>query len=138
MEEYYKNEFSIQGLFERIFTGSYPDPLVHGVDRNLYYASYIQTYLERDLHQIENVQDLSLFQDLLELLAGRTGNLLNMSELSKQMGVGQTTIKRWISILENSRIVYLLRPYSKNINKRIIKSPKVYFYDTGLASYLLK
>jgi predicted AAA+ superfamily ATPase len=125
-------------LFERIFTGSYPDPLIHLVHRETYYSSYMQTYLERDIRQIENVRDLSYFQHFVELLASRTGNLLNQSELAKESGVKQPTISRWISLLENSGIVFLLRPYSKNLNKRVVKTPKIYFHDTGLLTYLLR
>ena len=138
MEEYSEHEQSASDLFTRIFLGSYPDPLVHKVNRDLFYSSYVQTYLERDIRHVENVQDLSLFQNLLELLAARAGSLLNKSELAKEVGVSQTTVKRWISLLENSRIIYLMRPYSRNISKRIVKSPKIYFFDTGLLSYLLK
>ena len=138
LEEYPANRRDVAGLFSRIFIGSYPDPLVHKVNRELFYSSYVQTYLERDIRQIVNVQDLSVFQNLLELLAARTGNLLNKSELGKALGVSQPTVARWISLLEASRIIYLLRPYSRNITRRIVKSPKVYFFDTGLLSYLLK
>ncbi len=138
MEEYSEHEQSVSDLFTRIFLGGYPDPLVHKVNRDLFYSSYVQTYLERDVRHVENVQDLSLFGNLLELLAARAGSLLNKSELAKELGVSQTTVKRWVSLLENSRIIYLMRPYSRNISKRIVKSPKIYFFDTGLLSYLLK
>lgn len=136
--EYKIESDNIDSLFKRIYTGSYPDPLIHKVNREIFLRSYIQTYLERDIRQVENVQDLSLFQNLLELLASRVGCLLNLSEISKSIGVSQTSVKRWVSLLENSRIIYLLRPYSKNIKKRIVKSPKIYFLDTGLLSYLLR
>ena len=138
LDEFPENGNNISMLFERIFTGTYPDPLVHKVNRNLFYSSYLQTYLERDIRQIQNVQDLSQFQHFLELLSGRVGSLLNLSEISKELGISQPTVKRWLSLLENSRIIYLLRPYFKNLSKRIIKSPKPYFMDTGLLSYLLK
>ena len=131
-----KNENTPE-LFDRIFTGTFPDPLIHKVNRRLFYSSYLQTYLERDIRQIQNVQDLLQFQQFLELLAGRAGNLLNLSTISTNLGISQPTAKRWLSLLEDSRIIYLLRPYYKNINKRIVKSPKLYFTDTGLLSYLL-
>ena len=137
LDELPEKDKNIQKLFERIFTGTYPDPLIHKVDRRLFYSSYLQTYLERDIRQIQNVQDLSQFHHFLELLAGRAGNLLNLSEISKELGISQPTVKRWLSLLENTRIIYLLRPYFKNLNKRIVKSPKLYFMDTGLLSYLL-
>jgi len=138
-----QNEFPLdeteltKAVYKRIFSGSFPDPLVHGVDRNIFYGSYIQTYLERDLRQVLNVSDLSSFRNFLRLLAARTGNLLNISEIGKETGVSDTTIRRWLSILETSRIVFLLRPFHKNITKRIVKRPKLYFTDTGLAAYLL-
>lgn len=138
LEEYNEKEQDIVSLFSRIFLSSFPDPLVHNVNRNIFYSSYLQTYLERDIRQVENVQDLSIFHNLLELLAAGTGSLLNQSSLSKELGISQTTVNRWISLLESSRIIYLLRPYTKNINKRVIKSPKIYFFDTGLISFLLK
>ena len=138
LDELPEKDRNIPDFFKRIFTGTYPDPLIHKVDRSLFYSSYIQTYLERDIRQIQNVQDLSQFHNFLELLAGRAGNLLNLSEISKELGISQPTVKRWLSLLENTRIIYLLRPYFKNLNKRIVKSPKLYFMDTGLLSYLLK
>jgi hypothetical protein len=131
-------ENAIPFLFDRIYTGSYPDPLIHKINRNRFYSSYIQTYLERDIRLVENVKDILLFQGLLELLAARAGTLLNQSDLANSLGVSQPTINRWIALLENSRIIYLLRPYSKNIKKRIVKAPKIYFTDTGLLCYLLK
>ncbi|MBB6480739.1 ATP-binding protein [Spirochaeta isovalerica] len=136
MEEYDLDDPS--RLFDRILCGGYPDPLIHQVDRISFYSSYLQTYLERDIRQIQNVQDLSIFLSFLELLAGRVGNILNLSEISKILGVSQPTVKRWLSLLESSRIIYLLRPYFKNINKRIVKSPKIYFTDTGLLTYILR
>ncbi|MBN2659142.1 MAG: ATP-binding protein [Spirochaetales bacterium] len=138
LEEQPLEENTLSLLFDRIYRGSYPDPLIHKVDRNLFYSSYMQTYLERDIRQIQNVQDLSLFQNFLEMLAARAGNVVNFSEISRDLGVSQPTVKRWISLLENSRIIYLLRPFYKNINKRVIKAPKLYFSDTGLLSYLLR
>jgi predicted AAA+ superfamily ATPase len=131
-------EISLKELFGRIFIGTYPDPLVHKVDDQIFYSSYLQTYLERDIRQVSSVQDLSSFHRFLELLAARIGNLLNVNELSKECGISSTTAKRWISLLETSRIIYLLRPYFKNISKRVMKSPKVYFTDPGLAAHILR
>lgn len=136
MEEYELENPST--LFDRIICGGYPDPLIHKVNRVNFYSSYLQTYVERDIRQIQNVQDLSLFLSFLELLAAKVGNVLNLSEISKNLGVSQPTVKRWISLLESSRIIYLLRPYFKNITKRIVKSPKIYFTDTGLLTYILR
>jgi predicted AAA+ superfamily ATPase len=100
-------------------------------------AFYTSTYVERDLRMLINVKDLSKFEVFLKLCAGRTGQILNLSSLGNDCGVNHATIKSWISVLEASYIVKLLRPYYKNFNKRLVKSPKLYFLDTGLASFLL-
>jgi len=125
-------------IFFRIRQGSYPDTLLHGVDTDIFYSSYIATYLERDLRNLLQVQDLRLFQGFLELLAARCGMLLNKAELSRVLGITGGTIDRWLSVLETSRIIYLLRPYHRNMTKRVVKSPKLYFTDTGMAAYLLR
>jgi uncharacterized protein len=129
---------SIDGCFQRIFDGFYPDVAAQGVDRNRFYSSYVQTYLERDIRLMTAVHDLALFQTLVGLLAARIGNLLNVSELAKEAGVSVATARRWIALLEATHLVVLLRPYSRNLSKRIVKSPKVYFGDTGLAAWLLR
>ncbi|MCD4812658.1 ATP-binding protein [bacterium] len=124
--------------FAALFDGFYPEVIVHGANRNRFYSSYLQTYLERDIRQITSVHDLKVFQNYLELLAARVGSLLNLNEVSKECGITFTTAKRWLSLLETSRIVYLLRPYTKNISKRVIKSAKLYFSDTGLLAAILR
>jgi uncharacterized protein len=136
--EYPVGSTDVSDLFQRCFTGAYPEPLVHRVDRSIYYGGYLQTYVERDVRRVESVRDLIVFQQFLELVAARVGGLLNLSELARDAGVSQPTARRWLSILETSRIVYLLRPFHRNITKRTTKAPKVYFTDTGLLSYLLK
>lgn len=123
--------------YAAIYKGFYPDPLLQGVERDRYYKSYLQTYLERDIRQILAVNDLRVFQNFIELLAARVGNLLNLNEIGKECGVSFTTAKRWLSLLESTGVIYLLRPYFRNIPKRVIKSPKIYFTDTGLVSYIL-
>lgn len=138
LKELQKGKMNITLLFETIFTGFYPLPAVHNADSRIFYSSYIQTYLERDIRQITAVKDLTLFQNFLELLAARAGSLLNISDISKDCGISHTTGRNWLSLLESSGIIYLLRPYFRNLSKRIIKSPKIYFTDTGLLSYLLK
>jgi len=124
--------------FRRLFEGFYPEVVVHGVDRNRFYASYVQTYLERDIRLLTAVHDLRLFQNIVELLAARIGGLLNLNELAKEAGVSFSTVQRWLSLLESTGLVYLLRPYSRNITRRVVKSPKLYFGDTGLAAWLLR
>jgi hypothetical protein len=121
-----------------LLRGGYPEICVNAeVDRKLWCASYIQTYLERDVRQIVKVGDLNTFQRFLRLCAGRTGQILNQSELARDIGVAVPTIKSWLSVLEASHQIFLLPPYFNNFGKRLIKSPKLYFLDTGLASFLL-
>lgn len=102
-----------------------------------YYRNYVQTYLERDVAQVGAVQDLMRFENFLRLLAGRTGQLMNNSALAVEVGVSSTTIGSWLSILESSHLVYILRPWYANRTSQVVKTPKVYFCDTGLVSYLL-
>lgn len=124
--------------FARIFNGFFPAVITQNINPRRFYSAYVQTYLERDIRQIISVQDLKVFQSFLELLASRAASILNLSEIAKECGVSFTTAKRWLSLLEASHIVYLLRPYFKNISKRVVKAPKLYFTDTGLLSYLLR
>jgi len=131
-------EKTVKGCFRFIYKGFFPEPCVHNAELNAFYGSYIQTYLERDIRQIRSVHDLRLFQQFLELLAARVGSLLNLNEIAKECAISHTTAKNWLSLLESTRIVYLLRPYFKNITKRVVKSPKIYFTDTGLLAYILK
>ncbi len=102
-----------------------------------YYRNYVQTYLEKDIAQIGAVQDLMRFENFMRLLAGRTGQLVNNSAISAEVGVSSVTIGSWLSILEASHLVYILRPWFENRTSQVVKTPKVYFCDTGLATYLL-
>jgi len=124
-------------LFTAIFQGFYPPVYTKKIDPQDWYKGYIQTYVERDVRQIRNVSDLSLFQKFIKLCAGRIGQLLDLTSLSNDCGISVNTVKSWLSILETSYIIFLLQPYHKNFSKRLIKSPKLYFYDPGLASHLL-
>jgi predicted AAA+ superfamily ATPase len=118
-------------------TGSYPELVVdEAADLPSWYASYLQTYLERDIRTIYNIGDLRDFQRFVRLLAARCGQQLNMSEYSRELGISVPTVKNWLSILEASRVVYLLPPYFSNMGKRIVKAPKLYFLDIGLACNL--
>jgi uncharacterized protein len=119
--------------------GSYPK-VIASKDKlkpSEWYPSYIHTYVERDVRQLKNVNDLSLFQDFIGLCAGRIGQLLNLSLLANDCGITVNTAKSWLSILESSYIVFMIRQHHKNFNKRIVKTPKLYFYDTGLACSIL-
>lgn len=123
---------------ELIFRGFYPELYADmDMDAGKYYSNYIRTYVERDVRLIKNIVDLYSFERFVRLCAGRIGQLLNMSSLAIELGVDNKTIASWISVLETSFIVFRLQPYHQNFNKRIVKMPKLYFYDTGLASALL-
>ena len=108
------------------------------MDWEQYYAAYVDTYIERDVKQLGSVGDTLAFTQFMTALASRTGELLNAASLARDVGVDNKTVKRWLSILQASNIIYLLQPFSLNINKRIIKTPKVYFTDTGLVCYLCR
>jgi uncharacterized protein len=117
---------------------TYPEPVTKpSMSRETWYSSYLQTYLERDIRSQSGIGDLGDFERLMRLLAARTSQVLNYSAMAGPLGVSIPTVKRWVSILEASYIVHLLPPYHENYGKRIIKSPKLYFLDPGLAGYLL-
>lgn len=118
--------------------GFYPAIFDRKIPSKTFYSNYIQTYVERDLSEIINVKDLKTFRNFVSLCASRVGQLLNLNSLANECGISQPTAKSWISVLESSYILFLLQPYHSNLNKRITKSPKLYFYDTGLLSFLLK
>ncbi len=120
-----------------IFTGWYPRIFDKQISPPDYYASYLQTYVERDVRQLRNIQDLSLFNRFIRLCAARIGQLLNLSSLSNDCGISVTTAQTWLSLLQTSYLVYLLPPHHENFSKRLVKMPKLYFYDTGLACHLL-
>lgn len=117
--------------------GSYPRKIVQDIDPTGFYDSYLQTYVERDVRQVKNILNLGLFQRFIQLLAGRIGQLFNQQSLAVELGVDNKTVNAWLSVLETSFIAYRLPPFYQNFSKRIVKTPKVYFYDTGLAAYLL-
>lgn len=129
----------VNGIFERIWKGSMPG-LVSGkfTDRNVFYSSYVQTYIERDVADILKLNDKFLFQTFLRASACRVGQQLNMHSIATDTGVSLDTAKRWLAVLEQSDIIFTLRPYSNNLLKRTIKTPKLYFYDTGLVAWLTK
>jgi predicted AAA+ superfamily ATPase len=122
---------------ELIYKGFYPRIYDQQIEPADFYPYYFETYVQRDVRQILNIRDLNQFTNFVRLCAGRTGQLLDYSSLAKDTGISVNTAKGWISLLEASYIICLLHPYYKNFSKRIIKSPKLYFTDTGLASWLL-
>lgn len=129
---------SLKIFIHSCLRGSYPELYRHPkYDSRAWYDSYIQTYLERDIKSIYNVGNLRDFHRFMRLLASRCSQQLNLSNLANDLGVAVNTVKKWISLLESSYIIYLLSPYYKNIGKRIVKSPKIYFTDCGLVCHLL-
>jgi predicted AAA+ superfamily ATPase len=120
-----------------MFTGGYPVLFDRHIPAPDYFPSYIQAYIERDVRGISNIGNLSTFQRFVKLCAGRVGQLLNLSSLGTELGINYKTVSSWISILEASYIVFLLQPHHKNFNKRVVKQPKLYFFDTGLLCALL-
>lgn len=122
---------------EELFTGGYPRLYDKKLNPTEFYAYYIQTYVERDVRMVKNVGDLSKFVRFIKLCAGRIGQLLNFSSLANECGIAVSTAQAWMSLLEASYVVFLLKPDYNNYNKRLVKTPKLYFYDTGLACALL-
>ena len=125
------------GLFETLWQGAYPALFDRGLSPLDWYAGYVGTYLERDVRLLHNVGDLTTFQAFLRLCAGRTGQLLNLSALGADCGVAHGTVRAWISVLEASFVAYRLPPFHANLIKRLIKTPKLHFHDTGLVCFLL-
>lgn len=127
-----------QNCTEQLFTGFYPRIYKHHIDPIDWYPNYIQTYLEKDVREMVNIKNLTTFRRFVGLCAGRHGQLLELTSLANDCGVSRQTVKEWISILEASFLIYLLPPFYNNFSKRLIKSPKLYFYDSGLVCSLLK
>jgi predicted AAA+ superfamily ATPase len=131
------HDLSAQSIMDMIVKGSYPEVIAKKRNPSVWYASYIRTYVERDVRQIKQIEDVLLFQKFVRLCAGRIGQQLNIASLSNACGINVRTAQSWLSILESTYVVRLLQPFHENYNKRIVKSPKLYFYDTGLACALL-
>lgn len=121
-----------------VYKGSYPKAHAENVSIERLYSNYIRLYVERDVRQIKNIADLSVFQKFMRLCAGRIGQVINLTSLGDDCGINHSTVKAWLSLLEASYVIFTLYPYYKNFGKRLIKSPKIYFTDTGIACSLLK
>ncbi|MBC2716035.1 MAG: ATP-binding protein [Desulfobacteraceae bacterium] len=131
------NKITLKELYRLIWRGSFPEiSLNENIDRDLFYSSYVQTYLQRDIRDLARVGDEMAFLRFLRAAAARTGQMLNISELARDADVSPNTAKNWLSILNTSGIIYLLEPYFTNVTKRLVKTPKLYFLDTGLCAYL--
>lgn len=137
LAEAYGADLKKVALNQVLYTGFYPRIFDKGLNPTEAMGFYVNTYVERDLRMLINIRDLSQFEIFLKLCAGRTGQIVNLSSLGNDCGVNHSTVKSWLSVLEASYIIKLLRPYYKNFNKRLIKAPKLYFQDTGLACFLL-
>jgi hypothetical protein len=120
-----------------ILSGSYPEIYDKERKPSIWYPAYIRTYVERDVRMIKNINNSALFTKFLKICAGRTGQLLNLSAISIECGIELKTVQSWLAVLESSYIIYLLKPHYSNFNKRLVKTPKLYFYDTALACSLL-
>lgn len=127
------------GQFERIWKGSMPALVSkqHAMPE-LFYSSYVQTYLERDIADLISMSDPLLFSDFIRVAAARTGQMVNVHDMALDLSVSDETVRRWLGILEKTSVVFFLRPYSNNLLKRIVKKPKLFFFDTGLVAYLTK
>ena len=128
----------IHQVFERIFTGSMPKIITGEAERERYYMDYVNTYLERDIKDLSQVGKLDAFYDFLVCMAARTAQELVYEDIARTVVVSSPTIKEWVSILERSGVIFILHPYHNNINKRLVKTPKIYFMDTGIAAYLCR
>lgn len=130
----FEKDFSTDSL---LYAGFYPGIYSKGLNPTKAYSNYYETYIERDARQLSNIQNLSQFQLFIKLCAGRVGQLFNASNIANELGVAVNTIKNWISVLQATYVVFLLQPWHTSMNKRLVKTPKLYFYDVGLASFLL-
>jgi predicted AAA+ superfamily ATPase len=137
MDEAYDLKKDPPSLDEVLYTGFYPRIFDKGLSATEAMSFYVSTYVDRDLRLLINIKDLSKFEIFLKLCAGRTGQILNMSSLGNDCGINHATVKSWLSVLEASYLVKLMRPFYRNFNKRLIKAPKLYFLDSGLAAFLL-
>lgn len=137
LQEMQRGELAIHDLDDLMWRGMYPPVHDRPLAPEQWFANYLVTYVERDVRQLIEVQNLSLFQRFIKLCAARCGQLLNLSSLASDCGVSHNTVRAWISVLEASYVVFLLQPHHQNFGKRLVKTPKLYFVDTGLAAFLL-
>ena len=134
----YSRHKDVHQIYEDIFRGGMPKLRSTDLDRDRFYMDYINTYIERDIKDLAQVGKLNEFYDFLVFMAARTGQELKYDEIAGAIGVSAPTAKSWVTILERSGVIFILRPYSSNLTKRLVKTPKVYFMDTGLAAYLCR
>lgn len=132
-----KAKLASDSIHKHILTGGYPEIWSEKLQANKWMGSYVQTYLQRDVRMLRNITNLGAFNRFVALCAGYAGQIINKDDLANKTGVDNKTVQAWLTVLESSYIIYLLQPWHNNLNKRVIKSPKLYFYDTGLLCYLL-
>jgi predicted AAA+ superfamily ATPase len=137
LNELKKNRKNISDLQKMIFNGFYPSVITGKSSAERWIDNYIRTYIERDVRQLKNIDNLLVFEKFLRIIAGRVGQMINLSAISVETGVDAKTIESWLGVLESSYIIFRLPPYHPNFNKRVIKTTKLYFYDTGVLCYLL-
>ena len=130
--------YSAGETWKAVFRGGYPEIAASGIDFNDFFSSYVKTYIQRDINKITQIENELQFMQFITVVASRTGRLVNYADISRDVGISEVTAKKWLSLLVTSGLVYLLKPYSANIEKRTVKTPKLYFMDTGLAAYLTK
>ncbi len=136
LSNHFKVNLTAKQVLQWMLKGGYPEIYEHNLDHTQYFGDYIATYIERDVRQLLNIRHIREFDQFMRLLAIRSGQIFSMSRIATEVGVSTHTIKSWVSVLEASNIIYLLKPYYQNFGKRLIKSPKLYFLDTGLLCYL--
>ncbi len=129
---------NIHEIYEKIFKGGMPKLVITEIDRDRYYMDYVNTYIERDIKNLTQVGKLDEFYNFLVYMAARTGQELKYDDISKSIGITAPAVKTWVSLLEKSGIIVLIRPYHSSMTKRLVKTPKMYFMDTGLAIYLCR
>lgn len=134
----FKTRYSVQDTWKRIFLGGYPEVIKGNVSPKDFYSNYLKTYIERDIRKLTQVADETLFLQFITVAAARTSQLVNYQDMAKECGISEVTAKKWLSLLVTSGIVYLLKPYAVNVEKRVVKTPKLYFMDTGLAAFLTR
>lgn len=138
IDELKNNDILPEEIEPLLVQGCYPAIYSKKTPPSLLYSNYLQTYIERDVRQLTQVGDLNTFQKFIRICAARNGQLVNLTSIGNDCDISDHTVKRWLSILEASYIIYLLQPYHTNFGKRLVKTPKLYFYDTGLVSHLLR
>jgi hypothetical protein len=137
LQELQAGNVPVSSLDDMLWRGMYPPIYDRNLSPEQWFANYVMTYVERDVRQIIEVQNLSLFQRFIKMCAARAGQLINLTSLANDCGVSHVTIRSWLSVLEAGYVVFLLQPHHQNFGKRLVKTPKLYFHDTGLAAFLL-